>query len=234
MDKKEYYEIGNTKNLPVRCPILNYCERRACTIYYNSEYAKYFPGLTKEEVLIKDGTLPSDFKRKMIEIQGERPIWIKGNSNYYFEGMCPEVNLFDNSHTLYPEQACVSAEYDDFFKHPKHRVLKTQHYSECAEFNKYRFEVGISKSSTVKKRRKAIPAKTKSLLQKEINSSCPICPNDDVEHFHIHHIDENPLNNEFSNLLMLCPNCHSKITKKDIEYDEVIRIKLSIKNKKEF
>ncbi len=69
--------------------------------------------------------------------------------------------------------------------------------------------------------RKSIPQKTKMLLQKEVGSSCPFCASDDVDHFQFHHIDENPENNEISNLLMLCPTCHSKITKGDISHSEV-------------
>lgn len=75
------------------------------------------------------------------------------------------------------------------------------------------------------KARKSIPQKTKSLLQQEINSQCPICDDQNVDHFEIHHIDENPENNSPDNLLMLCPICHSKITKGDISEEEVKQIK---------
>lgn len=78
------------------------------------------------------------------------------------------------------------------------------------------------------KRRPPIPNKIKASLQKEINSKCPFCSNEDVGHFQIHHIDENPFNNDFINLLMLCPICHSKITKKDISPQEVIVKKESL------
>jgi len=83
------------------------------------------------------------------------------------------------------------------------------------------------------KSRKSIPAKTKALLQQEINSCCPICDDTSVDHFEVHHIDENPENNLLDNLLLLCPICHSKITKGDIQTIEVTHIKnyLSIKNK---
>lgn len=78
------------------------------------------------------------------------------------------------------------------------------------------------------KKRKPIPYKLKATLQKEIGSVCPFCKNKDVEHFEIHHIDENPENNELSNLIMLCPTCHSKITKGDISKEEVVRTKRKI------
>jgi hypothetical protein len=84
------------------------------------------------------------------------------------------------------------------------------------------------------KTRTSIPNKIKILLQKEINSVCPLCDDSNVEHFEIHHIDEMPENNDFVNLLMLCPICHSKITKRDITKEEVVQIKafLAIKSKR--
>ncbi|MCO5269432.1 MAG: HNH endonuclease [Brumimicrobium sp.] len=79
-----------------------------------------------------------------------------------------------------------------------------------------------------KKKRTAIPQTTKvrANLQKEIGSVCPFCNNDDVGHFEIHHIDENPSNNEIGNLLLLCPICHSKITKGDISNIDVYKKKI--------
>lgn len=85
-----------------------------------------------------------------------------------------------------------------------------------------------------KKIRKRIPQETKvrAILQQEINSKCPFCKNTEVGHFEIHHINENPSNNDIMNLFLLCPTCHSKITKGDISSDEVIKIKQELKNKK--
>lgn len=83
------------------------------------------------------------------------------------------------------------------------------------------------------KKRKAIPARKKALLQKEINSLCPICENENIDHFQIHHIDENPENDDFDNLLMLCPICHSKITKGDIRRADVILLKQNLRKSKE-
>lgn len=73
--------------------------------------------------------------------------------------------------------------------------------------------------------------KVRAVLQQEINSKCPFCSNTDVGHFEIHHIDENPSNHKIENLLLLCSNCHSKITKKDISMVEVLEIKQMLKNK---
>jgi tetratricopeptide (TPR) repeat protein len=75
------------------------------------------------------------------------------------------------------------------------------------------------------KNRKPISQKIKTILQKEIGSVCPFCQSKDVDHFEFHHIDEQPENNQITNLLMLCPTCHSKITKGDISNEEVIKTK---------
>ncbi len=82
------------------------------------------------------------------------------------------------------------------------------------------------------KPRKAIPKKIERLLQKEISNKCPIpyCDNTDVQIFEIHHIDNEPLNNDFENLLLLCPNCHSKIPDKGISNDFIKSIKIFLKN----
>lgn len=65
-------------------------------------------------------------------------------------------------------------------------------------------------------KRKSVSNKLRALLQKEIRSKCPFCANEDVDHFEVHHIDEDSENNDIFNLLLLCPLCHSKITKGDI------------------
>lgn len=70
--------------------------------------------------------------------------------------------------------------------------------------------------------------KIRAELQKEIQSVCPFCNNTDVGHFEIHHIDENPSNNEMANLILLCPLCHSKITKGDIIQLDVLKKKISL------
>ncbi|MGD0590114.1 MAG: HNH endonuclease [Bacteroidota bacterium] len=81
-----------------------------------------------------------------------------------------------------------------------------------------------------KKTRTKIPkeSKVRAELQKEINSVCPFCDNSEVGHFVIHHIDENPANHSMSNLLLLCPICHSKITKGDIRQEDVYKKKIEL------
>lgn len=84
------------------------------------------------------------------------------------------------------------------------------------------------------KQRKRITEKLRAQLQQEIDSRCPVCADLDVGHFEVHHLDENPVNNEFTNLLMLCRGCHSNITKGDITLEEARGFKkmLTIRNSK--
>lgn len=99
--------------------------------------------------------------------------------------------------------------------------------------NNFRNGIITTQEAGNKKIRKTIPQekKIRAVLQKEINSQCPFCPSEDVGHFEIHHIDEDPSNNEINNLLLLCPTCHSKITKGDIKISEVLLIKQNGKPK---
>lgn len=55
------------------------------------------------------------------------------------------------------------------------------------------------------KKRVAIPPNIREEVKKEFNYRCAICGADRPQ---IHHIDENPSNNDPLNLIPLCPNCH--------------------------
>src|SRR5262245_6151723 len=80
------------------------------------------------------------------------------------------------------------------------------------------------------KKRRSVPLKVRALLQQEIASVCTFCDSTDVDHFEVHHIDDDPNNNVVGNLIMICPTCHSKITKGDILSHEVRRKKLVLRN----
>ena len=55
------------------------------------------------------------------------------------------------------------------------------------------------------KSRTSIPRAIKDSVLREFNHRCAICGKERPQ---IHHIDENPSNNESINLIPLCPNCH--------------------------
>jgi hypothetical protein len=55
------------------------------------------------------------------------------------------------------------------------------------------------------KKRVRIPERLQKQVLKEFNHRCAMCGADRP---HVHHIDDNPGNNEAYNLLPLCPSCH--------------------------
>lgn len=55
------------------------------------------------------------------------------------------------------------------------------------------------------KTRLQIPKAIRDKVLKEFNHRCAICGTDRPQ---VHHIDEDPSNNELLNLIPLCPNCH--------------------------
>lgn len=198
MDKTQYFEISKKEKLPNRCPLLNICRRRAFTIYLFS-FWKAYPNSSNlwEELLNKHGILSKGYFDNVIEFLGEEPEMSFGEEYFSFNHVCPEVNLFDSSHKIFsvPTSACTKGDWDKLRTSKKFISYEEKHFSECAEFSNYIFENRIIKAS--KKYRKSIPQhnKVRAELQKEINSRCPFCNNDDVGHFEIHHIDENPSNN---------------------------------------
>ena len=46
---------------------------------------------------------------------------------------------------------------------------------------------------------------------KKYGAFCEICNYDEI--LDVHHIDKNRKNNKINNLIVLCPNCHAKITR---------------------
>lgn len=108
MDKFEYYKISRDSGQPNRCPILDYCQRRAYTIFFYNQFDEKYKSLS--EAIKNEKFLVPDYMDKEIKFNGEAPIWSNGNSYGYFENMCPEVNLFDSENALsyFKSRASVS------------------------------------------------------------------------------------------------------------------------------
>ncbi|KAB1064767.1 hypothetical protein [Salibacter halophilus] len=135
MEKEEYYNIGQELNLPKRCPILQYCCRRAWTIYFFSRYIEIDRHNNYALMLKNEGEVPEDFEIKSIEIQGEAPGGRLGNDYGWFHDVCPEVNLFDGMNAIgyFKGKACSEGVYDKE-NNPQAIIHETRHYSECLEY----------------------------------------------------------------------------------------------------
>ena len=78
--------------------------------------------------------------------------------------------------------------------------------------------------------RKPIPRLVEKRLYKEANSQCPRCEQADVATLQVHHIKpvaEGGSDDE-ENLIVLCSNCHSKVTAGQITEAEILGLKTSL------
>ena len=79
-------------------------------------------------------------------------------------------------------------------------------------------------------KRRAIPEIAKKRLFQEAGSKCPNCQEADVSALQIHHI--RPLaqggGDDEGNLIVLCSNCHSKVTAGEISENDILRLKISL------
>jgi hypothetical protein len=155
MDKKEYFKISEEKNIPNRCPILSRCQRRASSIFLLT-YSNFKKNTEDWEAdMIKMGELPEDYKENRINIQGELPVKINGtlqDTHGHYSNLCPEVNLFDQSHNLLSEQkAWVTGSWDKYYKTKDNFITSEfKHYNQCSEYCHYLSEEKIDLHKEIK------------------------------------------------------------------------------------
>ena len=78
------------------------------------------------------------------------------------------------------------------------------------------------------KQRKSVSALTSKKLYQEANNCCAFCCVADVAVLEMHHIDGDPSNNKIENLIVVCGNCHSKITRGEISPADVHAKKMEL------
>jgi len=221
MRKEDYYKISKEQKIPLRCPCLSTCARYRFTAFAIGKMHVIPRHADIEKAMQELGILNDGEEVSKMLYAGEPVTTIGGKKAFSVYNACPEFFLHPHEHKPVDIQdaAIEEGSYDLEYKGDRFRAGKSKHYTECAEYSFF-----TSKRSLLKNR-KRISAKVRAELQKEINSKCPFCSNEEVGHFQVHHIDETPDNNRFENLLMLCPNCHSKITKGDIIQSKVEEVK---------
>ncbi|MDX9787633.1 MAG: HNH endonuclease signature motif containing protein [Desulfobacterales bacterium] len=78
------------------------------------------------------------------------------------------------------------------------------------------------------KQRKSVSSLSSKKLYQEADNRCPFCGIADVAVLEIHHIDEDPSNNKIENLIVVCRNCHSNITRGEISPADVHSKKMEL------
>ena len=78
--------------------------------------------------------------------------------------------------------------------------------------------------------RKAMPEKIKKRIYQESGMLCPMCGESDVSTFEIHHIQAfaDVGKHEEENMILLCSNCHSKVTAGEFQETDIFKLKIAI------
>ena len=144
LSEREYFEIGKTEKLPKRCPILDNCERRMWTLFMLGRDREEYPSNSEEECLKyleNEKRIEGLDPKKLLKMIGESPVLVESEKSAGFSYMCPEVLLFEKHRFMYnvPRIAASSGRFDSL--NPEESGYYCQHYSECAEFSKYYFEI---------------------------------------------------------------------------------------------
>lgn len=220
MNKIEYFKISNRLKLTHRCPILNRCERRLCSIYLfayqkNDKVKNMFKYLESNGILNNISDL--------IPIQGETVEVIINKDNSSFLNVCPEVNLFDSEHrlTYAHDTACTSGNWDNERDDKTKFVnLESKHYSECPEFSFYSSDKLFPNNKTASKR-----APISRLLRFEIfqrdNFTCQYCGRKQADGIKLHVDHKIPLSkggaDTLDNYITSCDDCNLGKSNKIIE-----------------
>jgi 5-methylcytosine-specific restriction endonuclease McrA len=92
----------------------------------------------------------------------------------------------------------------------------------CATLNNSQGRSATKVKRLTPAKRPKRPARTEKQVWQEAGSRCVFCPERDVSALQVHHIDSNPTNNAFENLILACATCHAKITAGVFSEAEVI------------
>ena len=79
----------------------------------------------------------------------------------------------------------------------------------------------VNQTRKCPKQRKSVSSLSSKKLYQEADNRCPFCGVADVAVLEIHHIDGDPSNNKIENLIVVCGNCHTKITRGEISPADV-------------
>ena len=133
------------------------------------------------------------------------PLCQKNNMNKRYENDRTEVECaYCHKKFLKPNSKLENSKTGLYFCCREHKDL-AQRIESGSDFEKMRPEhYGTTILDSTDYRKKAFYV---------YEHKCEICGyNEDTDILQVHHIDENRQNNEIENLIILCPNCHAKIT----------------------
>lgn len=221
MNEDQYFEKSIKRKCVLRCPILNYCTRRAYTIYFYSDYSVIDYENNVVSALQKESVLPDDFLEKRIPLSGEVPAWSKGLTSLYFNNMCPEVNLFDNLNGLPFSKglATTDGDWDHERNTEKFIGIKYKHYTECTEYNTY-ISTNKKNPKASSRRRSPISQTLRFEIYQRDNFKCQYCgrsKDDGIKLVLDHKIPySDGGKDDYHNLITTCEDCNNGKSNKRI------------------
>jgi 5-methylcytosine-specific restriction endonuclease McrA len=222
MDKEKYIAKSKKQDLPPRCPLIKNCERWAWTIYfYNFFDSEFYLGkeLDAFDKLREYSLIDDNFEKNCQCIKSEHPEFLRNRDRISWRNMCPEINLFDETHSLNVAFGTnnISGEYDDLRDNKKLKLFTYRHYTDCLEFSDFLFEhldkKKISKYYRVKgKRRTPISKKLRFEIFIRDNYTCQYCNRTlsdgiKLEIDHVLPISEGGTD-DYENLITACQDCN--------------------------
>jgi 5-methylcytosine-specific restriction endonuclease McrA len=206
MDKKEYAEVSRKLRVPQRCPLVGYCQRWAWTVYLYSYYDG--GGVTDiQRVLKETGALPADYEDKNVTLAVEPPEYTRCDGCEHISGcnLCPEVPLFDRSHTpsMIPAEAISSFLWE---RDTGIERIETKHFSQCLEFIQH---AGVRHV----KKRDPIGKKLRFQVFRRDNFTCRYCGRSPFRDGVTLHVDHKVSVNDggktvLENLVTSCSDCN--------------------------
>ena len=209
MKAEDYFQLSRKRKVPMRCPILNRCARRAFTLH---QYGHHRPGASEvsfSKELIREGVLPSDFDATCIHLCGETPSFSRDSDNVEYCNLCPEVNLFDLNFALpfASGTASASGEWDKV--QGLHSTVE-RHFTECPEYCKSCL-IEPTPSKPTKQRDQVPPKKRFTVLMRD-KFTCQYCgrARDSGAILHVDHRVSiyDGGSSDIENLITACDRCN--------------------------
>jgi len=147
MNKEEYYNTSEKRNLPLRCPCLSNCSRYRYTAYFIGKTCYKVKSDNAEDNMKSMGILDDNERISEMLQAGEPTTIAGGENNFHINNACPEFFLYPNEHKLIGMENVATHQYsyDKYFRNSKFKPGESRHYSECAEYSLFTSKKSILK-----------------------------------------------------------------------------------------
>jgi len=111
MNKEEYYNTSEKRNLPLRCPRLSNCSRYRYTAYFIGKTCYKVKSDNTEDNMKSMGILDDNERISEMLEAGEPTTIAGGENNFYINNACPEFFLYPHEHKLIGMEDVATHQY---------------------------------------------------------------------------------------------------------------------------